>query len=175
MQYYIYAIKNYANFKGRARRKEYWMFTLFNILFGIAAMILDRILGDTFKIPTTGVATNYGFVYLVYALFVFIPGLAVLVRRLHDIGKSGKLLIWVFLSFIVLAVVSGFLGRSSGENLAPLLLILLMFAVLGITIWLLVLACTDSVPGPNKWGPNPKGVGNIDEFDFMSDPNAQGS
>lgn len=175
MQYYINAIKNYANFKGRARRKEYWMFTLFNIIFGLAAMVLDRILGDTFKIPTTGVDTNYGFVYLAYSLFAFIPGLSVLVRRLHDIGKSSKILLWVFLAYIVVAVIAGFLARSGGSNFSPLLLILLMFAGLGFCIWLLVLLCTDSTPGPNKWGPNPKGVGNIDEFDFMSDPNAHGS
>ena len=172
MQYYINAIKNYANFKGRARRKEYWMFTLFNIIFVIVAMILDSALGDTFKSPLTGLNTHYGFIYLAYSLFVFIPGLSVLVRRLHDIGKSGKLLLWVFLIYFVVFIIAGFLTYGSEVALVPLVHFI---GGIGAGIWMLVLLCTDSLPGPNKWGPNPKGVGNIDEFDFMSDPNAQGS
>ena len=74
---------NYANFKGRARRSEYWYFVLFNMIFAISAMILDNLLGLNFEpIP-------YGWLYLLYALAVFIPGLAAAVRRLHDVNKSG--------------------------------------------------------------------------------------
>jgi len=83
MNWYIKVLKEYANFNGRARRKEYWMFVLFNFIFCIVAMILDNIFGTTFSI------LPYGFVYLLYCLAVLIPGLAVAVRRLHDIGKSG--------------------------------------------------------------------------------------
>lgn len=93
MNWYLKVLKQYADFSGRARRKEYWMYTLFNLIFAITAAILDNILGTTFgEIP-------YGVIYLLYALVVFIPGLAVLVRRLHDIGKSGWM---IFISLIPL-------------------------------------------------------------------------
>ena len=108
-----------AAFNGRARRKEYWMYTLFNMIFAVVAFILDSILG----IGIEGI--GYGPLYLIYSLVVFIPGLAVLVRRLHDVGKSG----WMF--FIVLIPLIG-------------------------AIWLLVLMLTESNPGENKYGPNPK-------------------
>lgn len=136
MNYYLSALKKYAVFSGRARRSEYWYFVLFNFIFSIVAMLIDKMLGSTFTFNTINgpMALPYGYCYLIYALFVVIPGLAVLVRRLHDVGKSG----W----FILISLI-------------PLV---------G-AIWLLVLACTDSVSGPNKYGPNPKGIGNYDEID----------
>jgi len=87
MNWYLKVLKQYADFSGRARRKEYWMFALFNLIFFIVAAILDNVLGITFNIM--GQSAFYGWLYLLYALVVFIPGLAVAVRRLHDIGKSG--------------------------------------------------------------------------------------
>lgn len=83
MKWYLRVISNYATFQGRASRSEYWFFVLFNIFVAIGAIIIDNVLGITFKdIP-------YGPVYIIYSLAVFIPGLAVSVRRLHDTGKSG--------------------------------------------------------------------------------------
>ena len=93
MNWYFTAFKNYANFSGRARRKEYWLFVLFNIIFSFVAMIIDNILG----IAIDGM--GYGPLYLLYSLLVFIPGLAVSIRRLHDIGKSGSM---IFIAFIPL-------------------------------------------------------------------------
>ena len=119
MNWYVKVLKNYAVFSGRARRKEYWMFVLFNFIFSVIAIILDNILGLAFE------NVGYGPIYLLYCLAVFIPGLAVSVRRLHDIGKSG----W----FILISLIP-FIGP----------------------IWLLVLMCTDSEPGENDYGPNPK-------------------
>lgn len=83
MNWYLQVLKNYAGFSGRARRKEYWMFLLFNMIFLIAAMIIDNVVGTTFG------GLPYGLFYFLYALAVFLPGLAVGVRRLHDVGKSG--------------------------------------------------------------------------------------
>lgn len=88
MNWYLKVLKNYANFDGRARRSEFWMFVLFNFLFTIAALILDAILGSLI---------GFGFIYPVYTLAMIIPNIAVTVRRLHDIGKSGG---WFFISFI---------------------------------------------------------------------------
>ena len=95
MNYYLKVLQNYSTFSGRARRSEYWYFLLFNIIFGIGAMLLDNVFG----IGMQGV--GYGPIYCLYALVVFIPSLAVSVRRLHDVGKSG----WFF--FIVLIPLIG--------------------------------------------------------------------
>ena len=99
MQWYLKVVKdNYANFAGRARRKEYWMFVLFNIIFAIVAMIIDNIAGTTFDLMP-GYHLPYGWIYLLYALAVILPSLAVCVRRLHDVGKSGW---WIFIGLIPL-------------------------------------------------------------------------
>ena len=91
MNWYLQVLKKYAEFSGRARRTEYWMFVLFNIIFLVIAIILDNVAGTKFgELP-------YGWFYMLYALAVLIPGLAVFVRRMHDIGKSGW---WFFLGLI---------------------------------------------------------------------------
>jgi uncharacterized membrane protein YhaH (DUF805 family) len=74
MNWYLKVLKQYADFSGRARRKEYWMFQLFDVIFIIVAMI--------FAIP----------LFVLYVLATRIPALAVTVRRLHDVGKSGWML-----------------------------------------------------------------------------------
>ena len=93
MSWYIGCLKKYGVFKGRARRKEYWYFVLFNIIFVIAALLLDQLFG------TANPNTGYGVIYTLYALAVLVPGLAVAVRRLHDLGKSGW---WLFIALIPL-------------------------------------------------------------------------
>jgi uncharacterized membrane protein YhaH (DUF805 family) len=95
MNYYLKVLQNYATFSGRARRREFWYFALFNMIFIILAMVLDRVLGTTLKMG--GVETPYGYIYLLYVLVLFIPGLAVSVRRLHDVGKSG----WMYLIVLI--------------------------------------------------------------------------
>ena len=94
MEWYIKGINSYSDFNGRARRKEYWMFTLWNIIFALLASLLDYSFGIVY--PLVG----YGPLYIAYALFVLVPGIAVAVRRLHDTGKSG----WMYLvAFIPIA------------------------------------------------------------------------
>jgi len=112
MNWYLKVLKQYADFGGRARRSEYWYFTLFNIIFAILAMILDNVLG----IAIEGI--GYGPIYILYGLAMFVPGLAVLVRRLHDVGKSG----WMY--FIALIPIIGaiwllvllFTDSQQGDN-----------------------------------------------------------
>ena len=84
MNWYIRVLKKYAVFSGRARRKEYWMYALFNFIFGLVATLLDVLIFGFGMI-----LWGFGVLSFVYALAVFVPGLAVSVRRLHDIGKSG--------------------------------------------------------------------------------------
>ncbi len=94
MKWFLAALKKYAVFNGRARRKEYWMFTLFYIIFGIVAMVLDTVLGLNF------IEGTYGVLYLLLTLSMFIPSLALSVRRLHDVGKSGGMLFIIFIPII---------------------------------------------------------------------------
>ena len=92
MNWYIDAWKNYVTFTGRSRRKAYWMFVLFNIIAAILANILDNVLG---LIGEGG----YGVISSIYGLAVFSPGLALAVRRLHDIGRTGW---WMLIGLIPL-------------------------------------------------------------------------
>lgn len=85
VNYYTDVLKKYADFSGRARRQEYWMFFLFNAAAAIILIILDLVLG------------TYPLLYGLYALAVFLPNLGVTVRRLHDTGKSGW---WILIGII---------------------------------------------------------------------------
>lgn len=98
MNWYKKCLKQYADFSGRARRKEYWMFFLFNTLFGVGLIFIGSMLGVLISGGDEDVAISIGYgLYFLYALAIFIPGLAVCVRRLHDVGKSG----WWFLISLV--------------------------------------------------------------------------
>ncbi len=123
MDYFLQALRKFGDFKGRARRSEYWYFTLFVMIFAIVAIVIDGILWET------------PILYLLVVLASIVPSLAVAVRRLHDTGHSG----WYYLIALI-----------------PLAGILLL-------VWFV----QDSDPGPNKWGPNPKEVGNDDIIDHL--------
>lgn len=88
MEWYLKVVRdNYANFEGRARRQEYWMFVLFNLIFIIAIAMVSGFLASIFDAPA------FMGLYIIYVFGIFIPSLAVAVRRLHDTGKSG----WFYL------------------------------------------------------------------------------
>lgn len=93
MNWYLAVLKKYAVFSGRARRKEYWYFILFNILVNIVLSFVDGLTGS-FD-PATGMGLLSG----IYTLAILIPSIAVSVRRLHDTGRSGW---WLLISFIPL-------------------------------------------------------------------------
>ena len=96
MKWYLKVMRdNYANFSGRARRREYWMYVLVQSIIMIGLMILDSILGLDFELQ--GISLGYGYLYLIGVIVHFIPSLAVLVRRLHDVGKSG----WFYFIFLI--------------------------------------------------------------------------
>jgi len=94
MNWYLKVINDFKDFSGRARRKEYWMFILFNIIFAAVASGLDNVLG------LYSYEYGSGPINGIYSLIVLIPSLAVAVRRLHDIGKSGWMLLVVFIPLI---------------------------------------------------------------------------
>jgi uncharacterized membrane protein YhaH (DUF805 family) len=91
MNWYLKCLKQYADFSGRARRKEYWMYVLFYMIIAIVVHVIDVMLGWVTPEFEMGVLGG------LYSLCMFIPGLAVSVRRLHDIGKSG----WNFLFILI--------------------------------------------------------------------------
>lgn len=80
--------ENYANFNGRARRSEYWYFALANGLISILLIVLGAIIGGVFGDALTGGIIGY-VLFALYAFATLLPGLGVVVRRLHDVGKSG--------------------------------------------------------------------------------------
>ena len=122
MNWYLKCFKQYSDFSGRARRTEFWMFNLFTLIVAFICVFCDIFLG--FDIMTDPEFFN-GPITNIYLLASLLPGSSVIVRRLHDVGKSG----WMY--FLVLIPIIG-------------------------PIWLFVLLVTDSQPGENKWGPNPK-------------------
>lgn len=85
--YFLDVVKNkYAQFDGRARRSEYWYFMLFNILISMGIGIVGTFL-------------DLSFLSMIYSLAIFVPGIAVAVRRLHDTGRSG---FWILIGLIPL-------------------------------------------------------------------------
>ncbi|WP_343562849.1 DUF805 domain-containing protein [Sphingobacterium sp.] len=84
---------NYANFEGRARRKEYWMFFLANVLIGLVFGILGR------------VTSLFTYISGLISLALLIPSIAVAVRRLHDTNKSGWFLLLIFIPFVNLYLI----------------------------------------------------------------------
>ena len=113
MNYFIDCLtKKYACFSGRARRQEYWLFFLFNI---IAAIIVGVIAGVLVRVTNV---TAFAFLGTIYNLAVLIPGFAVFVRRMHDIGKSGW---WWLIGFIpligiIVLIVFCCLDSQPGDN-----------------------------------------------------------
>lgn len=84
----------YATFKGRARRSEYWWFCLLNFIAGIVTVVLD------YQMGTINIELGIGALSGLYSLIVFLPGLAVSVRRLHDTGHSGWNYLLTFIPII---------------------------------------------------------------------------
>jgi uncharacterized membrane protein YhaH (DUF805 family) len=87
MSWYLQVLKKYAVFSGRARRKEYWYFTLFNLIIAFVLGLIDALVG------------TYGVLGSLYSLAVLLPTIGVSVRRLHDTGHSGW---WLFIGLIPL-------------------------------------------------------------------------
>lgn len=83
MEWYLKVLKQFADFEGRARRKEYWMFALFNFIIFMVLAFIDGLLGLFDFAAGIGILTG------IYSLFIIIPSIAVTVRRLHDTGKTG--------------------------------------------------------------------------------------
>lgn len=106
MNWYIDVLKKYAVFAGRARRTEYWMFALFNLIICIVLSIIEAIIGTV------------GILAIIYSLAILLPALAVSVRRLHDIGKSGWWLLIALVPIIggIVLLIFALLDSQQGTN-----------------------------------------------------------
>lgn len=177
--------ERYFQFSGRARRREYWGFTLFSILISFAISIPSNV-SAVLAVLTNSQAFLWISVLLtilsvLYQLLILIPSIAVGIRRLHDRGLSGWWLLASLIPFL------GFLGSiyyygatEEGRLLllqqdltALITLLVLCLLILIISILLLIQYCLDSRPGENKYGPNPKAEA-MSQFLEGLDATAQG-
>ncbi|XOF33889.1 MAG: DUF805 domain-containing protein [Candidatus Electrothrix sp. YB6] len=109
MNWYVEVLKKYVVFSGRARRKEYWYFALFNIIISIALGVIDVFIGMSME-------TSVGLLGGIYILAVFLPSLAVSVRRLHDTSRSGWWLLIGLVPLIGAIVLLIFTLQDSGPG-----------------------------------------------------------
>lgn len=139
-EYFKLVFKKYAQFNGRSTRSEYWYFVLFS---GIISLVLSII---------------FEFLSTLFTLLILIPSLSVQVRRLHDVGRSGWLVLVSFIivisfGFSVTSYISSLLVSPSSPS--TLVLVSLLIVLLW-SVYMLFLMVSDSQPGANKYGPNPK-------------------
>ena len=112
MNWYIGVLKKYAVFQGRARRKEYWFFVLFNIIVTVVLSLIDAMMGMYNSEVGIGLLSG------VYSLAILIPSIAVTVRRLHDTGRSGW---WILIALVplvgaIILLVFMVLDSQPGDN-----------------------------------------------------------
>ena len=177
-QYFVESYtQNYFNFKGRARRREYWGIWLFNNLIALAISVIGRLLSDTdagvFSMLSS-MNLTWTVISVLWSIVGFFPQASATVRRLHDKGYSGKWYLGVFflsVVFVTLSFVVGFSllmnGRQSNGMLVLFGLIGLLFIVLAIFIFILLLLDGDKTE--NKYGPSPKYMP-IDEYVAGNNP-----
>ena len=106
MNWYLEVLKKYAEFNGRARRTEYWMFCLINFIIGFVLGFVEGIIG-------TG-----SVLLIIYSLAVMIPSIAVSIRRLHDTNRSGWWLLITLIPFIggIILIIFTAQDSQAGDN-----------------------------------------------------------
>ena len=144
MDWMLMPLRRYAEFSGRSRRKEYWMYVLLLVIVGLVVGVVEGIVGLNGMIGGL-----YGPLSALFLLATFIPSLAVGIRRLHDTNRSG----WWMLIGVSPYVASAVLLYSGDLALAGIL----GFVALAGAIVLLVFLVLEGTRGPNQYGPDPKG------------------
>ena len=105
MQWYLLVLRKYNVFTGRSRRSEYWYFVLVNLFNSFLTSYMDTTFG------TIDEETKLGYINMAYAMVVLIPNIAVNIRRMHDVGKSGWYML-IPIYNIVLAATPGIVGEN---------------------------------------------------------------
>jgi uncharacterized membrane protein YhaH (DUF805 family) len=143
MEWMIMPLKRYAEFSGRSRRKEYWMYFLFLVIVNLLVGMVESVVG------LAGTVGPYGPLSILVVVVTFVPSLAVGIRRLHDTERSGW---WILLPLVPYAI-SAALLVSGNLSLGGMIGIVGLLCALG----LLVLMVLEGTKGPNRYGPDPKG------------------
>ena len=169
MEWMFLPLKRYAEFSGRSRRMEYWMWMLFQVIIYFAVVVLMMIVGggammtgdSSSMLAAGGAAIIILGLYFLWQLAVLIPSLAVTVRRLHDTNRSGWWILAPIVPYII-AFVSMFGAAASGTQgglaAGGIIGLIAVLAALGLGITLLVFMFLEGTRGPNKYGPDPKGA-----------------
>ena len=142
--------KKYSDFKGRARRSEYWWWALLSLIAGTVAKFID----GTFNLLFS--ASSINIVSIIVWLVLIIPSLAVATRRLHDTGRSG----WWIVALAVVGVIEVILSFIIADSVPSLLwyyvLWFVILILLLLSLILLYFEVLDSHKGENQYGPSPK-------------------
>jgi uncharacterized membrane protein YhaH (DUF805 family) len=159
MHWMFLPLKRYAEFSGRSRRMEFWMWFLFQCLLSLLFVILivasvgmGALTGDATQIMAgAGGALVIYAVWMLISLALFIPNLAVTIRRLHDTDRTGHW-VWVFWGPYLAMLAMTLVGQNSPTSQGVLGLVCLVGAIV-----LLVLMFFEGTKGPNRYGQDPKG------------------
>ena len=169
MEYMLMPLKRYADFSGRSRRSEFWMWVVFQILIGIgfSAVILviggaAALSGDPGQMLAMGGAAMLIYVlYLLVGLAFLIPNFAVTIRRLHDTNRSGWWMMIFWGPYLLMIAATFMAGASASGGADPAMTIgiagILMLAMLVGGLVLLVFLFLEGTRGPNQYGADPKG------------------
>ena len=136
----------FFDFSGRSSRAEYWYYTAFIWFVTLTILLMQQMLGEAVE----GVLT---LVNGLFGLVTFIPSLAVAVRRLHDINRSGLVLVKYIFAWAIIAVLLQVAILTS-----PIFAGLMILALLAVSLKYLMMMVTAGDPGPNPYGPNPYGL-----------------
>lgn len=168
-------LKRYAQFAGRARRKEYWLYVLLLLIVSTLLQVIENMAGFKSVMPGTNALVGpqvggTGPLSGLFGLAVLVPSIAVTVRRLHDTNRSGWWAGAFFgMYFALIALAIGWVFSLSGTSGAgPNLAIVAAMGVLGLAVGIfaiviLVFMCFDGTRGANRFGADPKGVQNLSE------------
>ena len=181
MEWMFLPLKRYAEFSGRSRRMEYWMYALgiailYVIMIGVVMVIAVTAAASASSSDPSGVPNTGGLIgmmmgmgiaaifFVIILLGLFIPTLAVQVRRLHDSDRSGwwVMLYWgpYLLSILVSIAAIGAVGAGGADNVATGMgAINLLLSLVSFVGWvvLIVFSCLPGTPGANRYGPDPLG------------------
>lgn len=157
MEWMLMPLKRYAQFTGRSRRMEYWMYTLLIVIASVVCWGLDNMLGLTGILgnsASTPATAQMGALRLILLLGTFIPSLAVSTRRLHDTNRSGW---WLLIFLVPYAIGVALMAAGAGTAQLGLLAIAGIFSLgsMILAIVLLVFMCLPGTSGANDYGPDP--------------------
>ena len=175
MEWMLMPLRRYADFSGRSRRMEFWMWQVFKFAVVIAFMLLMTVLGGAALISANGdpgammaaggIVMILYLVLLLFGLAIIIPDIAVSVRRLHDTNRTGWWILAPVAPYIVVFLAAGVAVSSPDmAGAASVIGFAALIATLGLAVTLLVFYFLEGTRGPNRYGPDPKGANTGEVF-----------